>query len=271
MTKVVELLSLGAGVQSSTLALMAAHGEITPMPDGAIFADTHGEPKAVYEWLAWLTSKLPFPVYKVSRGDLWKAASTPKRTRDGLRTYILTGIPVFMMDGLKKGLGMRQCTRDFKIDVITRQARALTGVKRVTKAHGVLVNMWIGISTDEAHRMKPNRQQWISTRWPLIDAGMSRTNCFEWMDRHGYPKPPRSACTYCPYHDDKSWLGLTDAEFADAVVKEKQLQAAYASTSEMRGVPYFHASRVPLDQVLFDPDDATGAAFGNECEGICGV
>jgi hypothetical protein len=35
-----RVLSLGAGVQSTTLALMAAHGEIGPMPDCAIFADT---------------------------------------------------------------------------------------------------------------------------------------------------------------------------------------------------------------------------------------
>ena len=38
--------SLGAGVQSTTLTLMAAHGEIGPMPDGAIFADTGWEPLA---------------------------------------------------------------------------------------------------------------------------------------------------------------------------------------------------------------------------------
>lgn len=38
-------LSLGAGVQSTTMALMAAHGEIGPMPDCAIFADTGWEPK----------------------------------------------------------------------------------------------------------------------------------------------------------------------------------------------------------------------------------
>lgn len=31
-------LSLGAGVQSSTMALLAAHGEIGPMPDCAILA-----------------------------------------------------------------------------------------------------------------------------------------------------------------------------------------------------------------------------------------
>lgn len=56
-------LLLGAGVQSTTLALMAAHGEIGPMPDCAIFADTHWEPKAVYDHLNWLMSPnvLPFP------------------------------------------------------------------------------------------------------------------------------------------------------------------------------------------------------------------
>ena len=41
-----NIISLGAGVQSSTMALMATYGEITPMPDAAIFADTQWEPKA---------------------------------------------------------------------------------------------------------------------------------------------------------------------------------------------------------------------------------
>lgn len=49
----VHILSLGAGVQSSTLALMAAAGEITPMPQAAIFADTQAEPASVYKWLDW--------------------------------------------------------------------------------------------------------------------------------------------------------------------------------------------------------------------------
>ena len=39
-----NIISLGAGVQSSTMALMAAKGLITPMPDAAIFSDTGWEP-----------------------------------------------------------------------------------------------------------------------------------------------------------------------------------------------------------------------------------
>ncbi|CUX70115.1 conserved hypothetical protein [Agrobacterium sp. NCPPB 925] len=65
-------LSLGAGAQSTTMALMAAHGEIGPMPDCAIFADTGGSRKPSYEHLEWLTSPnvLPFPVHIVSAGNI---------------------------------------------------------------------------------------------------------------------------------------------------------------------------------------------------------
>src|SRR6185295_2844253 len=77
-----NIISLGAGVQSTTMALMAAHGEITPMPDCAIFADTMAEPAATYEHLQWLTSDnvLPFPVHIVSAGNLTEhvAAERPK-------------------------------------------------------------------------------------------------------------------------------------------------------------------------------------------------
>ncbi|MBK8468120.1 MAG: hypothetical protein IPL32_20085 [Chloracidobacterium sp.] len=55
-----HIISLGAGVQSSTMALMAAHGEITPIPDCAIFADTQAEPQSVYTWLDWLEKSCHF-------------------------------------------------------------------------------------------------------------------------------------------------------------------------------------------------------------------
>ncbi len=74
-----RVLSLGAGVQSTALALMAAHGEIGPMPDCAIFADTGWEPKAVYEHLAWLKSPnvLPFPVHIVTGGNIRDGPRSP--------------------------------------------------------------------------------------------------------------------------------------------------------------------------------------------------
>ena len=108
----------------------------------------------------------------------------------------------------------------------------------------------------------------------MIEKRMSRTDCLNWMSRRGYPIPPKSACTFCPYHDDAAWLRLEPAEFEDAVRKERELQAAYQAASKMRGVPYFHASRVPLDQVVFDTERKQSGQldmFNNECEGMCGV
>jgi hypothetical protein len=274
-----RVLSLGAGVQSSTLALMSARGEL-PTVDCAIFADTQAEPQAVYDYLDWLESVLPYPVYRVTHGNLWRSASEVRRTRDGQRTYISTGIPVYTVEnGLQKGMGKRQCTRTFKVEPVTRKCRELLGLKRVTKKHGELVEMWIGISSDEADRMKPAAAPWIRASWPLIDLGMSRADCLAWMQQRGYPEPPRSACTFCPFRDDDSWMALTEAERADAAAKERQLQAAYTATTELRSTPYLHHSRQPLALVKFQPgrinmlraQTTMFSKFRNECEGFCGV
>lgn len=270
------IISLGAGVQSTTMALMAAHDEIKPMPDCAIFADTGWEPKAVYGHLEWLIKLLPYPVKIVSAGDLWAAVTTIRRTKDGKRTYTATGLPVYTVGDENNGIGKRQCTRNFKIDPINREVRKLLGLKRITKKHGVLVEMWIDISVDEIMRRKPNAKPYIKSRWPLIEKQFTREACLQWMTANGYPTPPRSACTFCPYHDDREWLNLTPSEFADAVAKEKQLQTAYREASALNTTPYFHSSRVPLDQVTFDPTPKEKNLwqldmFNNECEGICGV
>jgi len=274
----INVISLGAGVQSTTMALMAAHGEITPMPDCAIFADTQSEPGAVYEHLRWLMSPgvLPFPVHVVTAGDLWKSATRVRRTRDGERTYIETAIPIHALDGLQKGQGQRHCTRDFKIAPVNRKIREISGLRRVLQKHGVIAEVWIGISADEALRKKPNQLPYLRSRWPLLELDMDRDDCLEWVASHGYPKPPRSACTFCPFRDDSSWLALTPDEFADAALKEQQLQSAYAEASAIRSVPFLHSSRVPLAEVKLNRSNIKGPRqrnfrFVNECEGMCGV
>ena len=83
-----NVLSLGAGVQSSTLAMMYAKKELSPMPDFAVFADTEGEPKAVYEWLNWLEKQLPFKVYRVSKGNLQENSLIIKTSKKSGNTYL---------------------------------------------------------------------------------------------------------------------------------------------------------------------------------------
>ncbi len=270
-------LSDGSGVQTSTLKLMIATGALPPI-DAAIFADTQEEPDEVYRYREWLscvveTSIQPFPLYRVTRGKLWDSATKVRTTRDGERTYIQTAVPVFTTEGLKRGMGQRHCTRDFKIVVVERQVRKLLGMPRIRPRDGVLVEMIMGITTDEADRMTTSRRSWIINSYPLIDLGMSRADCHQWVTDHGYPPPPRSACKACPFHNDDEWLALTPKEFQEAVEQEKQLQAAYAQTSELTAVPYLHESRVPLSQVVFNPASRHRNLdlFRNECTGFCGV
>src|SRR5687768_13829594 len=148
MSEPIHIISLGAGVQSSTMALMAAAGEITPMPECAVFADTQDEPESVYRWLDWLEKQLSFPVRCVTRGKLSERSLKMKVTKDG-RHYSSTDIPFFTLSA-KNQIGRvtnRSCTRDFKIDPLFKEARKIGGIKRGQKTVGVI--QWIGISVDE--------------------------------------------------------------------------------------------------------------------------
>jgi hypothetical protein len=159
---------------------MAAHGDITPGPDAAVFADTGDEPAAIYEHLAWLSSEgvLPFPVHIV-RPD--KSLSAALRSGDDSAR-----IPFHVGAG---GIGMRQCTRNWKLRPIRQQTRRILGKSPKDFIAPETVEAWIGISTDEIVRIKPSAVQYIKNRFPLIELGMSRRDCENWLQSHDYPVP----------------------------------------------------------------------------------
>lgn len=285
-------LSLGAGVQSSTLALMAAAGEVGPMPTGAIFADTQDEPASVYRWLDWLEKQLPFPVHRVTAGRLSDSALKMRVTADG-RKYSKTNIPFFTLSarGEVGKIMHRSCTADYKIVPIIKHLRQQIGpalvrrwqaaAKKLSAAGAEpmpLAVQWIGISMDEMSRMKKSRDPWAECRWPLIEMRMTRHACLEWMQARGYPTPPRSSCVYCPYHRNSEWRRLQTEEpeeFAKAVEFEKSIQAAKATTENFASTPYLHRSCKPLDSIDFRSDVERGQGvfewgFADECEGMCG-
>ena len=266
-----NIISLGAGVQSSTMALMAAHGEITPMPDCAIFADTGAEPKRVYEWLNWLEKQLPFLVHRVMhKSGLLTNIMMTERSR-------IVSVP-FFTNSHNGGMTRRQCTREFKVTPIEKKSRELLGLAKGERApKAICVTRYIGISLDEAHRMKPSRNKWEATRWPLIELRMNRTDCLKWMREHNYPEPAKSSCTFCPYHDDGLWRDMKrndPTSFAQAVAVDRHIRSGTASVARsMKGDLYLHRSLKPLEAVDLRTAEDAGqlSMFGNECEGMCGV
>jgi hypothetical protein len=240
-----RVLSLGAGVQSTTLALLAAHGEIA-MPDCAIFADPQWESRAVYDHLERLIAMLPFPVYRVTGGDI----------RQSIATGGFDPIP-WHIEG---GMGRRQCTKVYKLYPIRRKVRELLG----GKTPRVGCEMWLGISRDEAHRIKPSTVAYIRNRWPLIERGMTRHDCLRRLERWGIAAP-RSACCGCPFLSDHDWQERRhQPEWAETVAISYRL----AATGQ-----YMHRSLKPLDEVDLRTHLERGQPdlFGNECEGMCGV
>ena len=255
-----RVLSLGAGVQSTTIALMAARGEIEA-PDCAIFADTGDEPAAVYEHLAWLRSGvLPFPVHIATVGNL---SAMLKTGFEGAR------IPVHINGG---GMKQRQCTRNFKIRPIRQKIRELLGVGSRGYVAPGSVESWIGISLDEITRIKPSGCAFIHNRHILIEARMSRQNCYAWLEARQYRIPPKSRCKYCPFQGNVGWRSLMEnpAEWQETVELDGWLREP-AQVKRFHGEVFLHHSRVPLGLADISAPDNGPDLFGNECEGVCGV
>lgn len=242
-----RILSLGAGVQSSTVLLMSIHGELERL-DAAIFADTGWEPRAVYAHLAKLqgaAAAAGIPIYRISAGNIRTEAIGAK----------FVHIPAFTAEG---GMGKRQCTRRYKIRPIRRQVRALH-----LAANRRPVEQWVGISWDERLRTKDSGVQYITNRYPLVERRITRWDCKRWLAAHGWPNVPRSACVGCPLHSDADWRALPPEEFADAAAWEAALP----------GEQYLHSSLRPLPLVDLSTEEDRGQLnlFVNECEGMCGV
>jgi hypothetical protein len=264
------IISLGAGVQSTTLYWLACRGEITPRPDRAIFADTQAEPPEVYRHLEAMKAhpEATIPIDVVTIGSLERDILDPK---EGKR-FAAIPLRVQSRDGRSNSLLRRQCTREYKLAPIQKRCRELLGLKPRQRAAGrFIVEQWIGISIDEAHRAKPSRVKWITTRHPLLfDVPMRRRDCKRWLERHGYTIPVKSACYFCPYHDDATWERMKAEQpdiWAKAVLFDKAVRHGLRGVQEDA---YLHRSLVPLDEVDFDPSQNM-SLFGEECEGMCGV
>ena len=275
--KTLRVLSLGAGVQSSTLALMIHKGEI-PMVDCAIFADTQAEPPKVYEWLEFIKKTVSYPVHIVTWRNLEQDVLDASKGE-----YQAFTIPFYTKNKEtgQKGMLMRQCTADYKIKPVTKKIRELLGYKKGERVDlkKVKVEMLMGISTDEIRRMRMNRLRYIDNQYPLInDFGMSRQDCIAWMKDKNYPMPTKSACYFCPFHSQSTWKDIKENDpelFKQAVEMDKKIrnQEKYKIKNKFKDDLYLHRSCEPLDKALEDDGQLDMfEKFNSICdEGMCGV
>ena len=271
-----RILSLGAGVQSSVLALMIERGEV-PMVDCAIFADVKGESKIVYEWLEYLKTQITkFPIHTVTwrnlKQDILDASEGKHKafTAPFFSKNIVTG---------KKRMLRRQCTSMYKILPVVKKVRELIGLEKGEKRKkGTKVEMLMGISKDEIFRMKTNPIKYIQNVYPLVEMDLRRQDCLDWLKKNNYPQAPRSACTFCPYHSLSEWKEIkkNKKEWEEVVAIDKAIrkQEKFKSKDEFSEDELFlHSKCVPIDEIDFDKEDPQMDLFfgmQNECEGMCG-
>lgn len=273
-----NILSLGAGVQSSTVLLMSCRG-ILPRLDGAIFADVGWEPPAVYAYINAVlkpeAEKAGIPIHVCSKGDLRADA-----LRSTIRSYDAeSGGRWASMPLYTKGTGSqgtegqlrRQCTKEYKITPVHQKLRLLLNGREKKAA------LWFGISADEKRRMRFSQVGWIEHVYPLIfelDRPYHRVDCLRWMEQAGFPMPPRSACIGCPYHSDAEWRAIKHQPdlWLDAVEFDAAIRLQGMTGSAIHSEVYLHRSCKPLPMIDFESlEDKGQQNWINECEGMCGV
>lgn len=259
-----RILSLGAGVQSTTLLMLSAEGTL-PKLDAAVFADTGWEPAAVYEHLDRLDREVAqpagIPIHRVSAGNIRRDALDPE--------HRFASMPLFIKnpDG-GDGMTRRQCTSEYKLKPIKAQVRQMLGYPHPTPVpRGVYVEQWIGISRDEFGRAKDSGIQYLHSVFPLLDIdgaadgreGWTRQDCIRYLRANGWASTPKSACIGCPFHGNAQWRQLRDEhpnEWADAVDFDRSIRAGNArgnaNGKPLLGEAYLHRSRRPLDQAPID-------------------
>jgi len=272
-----HILNLGAGVQSTTIYLMGMRGELEHDFDVAIFADPQDEPQSVYSHLDWLESLDGPQIIRATAGCLGDDLQSGRG-----ETLRFASIPAFtaMSEGDPLAIVRRQCTQDYKIDVITRTIRQdVVGVKpRQRMPKDVHVHQYVGFSYDEPRRAARMRGRyvaipWASVHFPLIDEVMKRGDCLRWLDDYGVPhETPRSACVFCPFHSNDEWRRVksNEADWERACEIDDALRNEESVVN--RGLDsklYLHRSCRPLRDVNLE--DNQKSLFDMECEGGCGL
>jgi hypothetical protein len=252
-----RVISLGWGVQSFTLSVMAALGDIEPV-DAAVHADTTYESSLTYEfadkWTPWLEE----------RGVKIVTVKNEK-SNDVIRPYgdgkFRIGIPVFTASD-KGGQLRRTCTSDWKIAPLRRWLQQ--------NRNGETVEQLIGISTDEFLRMRDSNVKYIKNVYPLIKLGISRKDCVTYLNDHNIEIPAKSACTFCPFHSTSEWRRMKQIE------KDWKQAVDFDNVLRDKRPPfeiYLHPSRKPLETIDFRTEEEKGQStfWDQECQGMCGI
>lgn len=256
----INIVSFGAGWQSSFLVLEAMRGKIGPIPDEIAFCDVGCEPLYVYEHLNWMreiiwkrhkkeitilsAGNLMNDIVDYCTGNKKRAATIPLR-----------------LDG-SGGLIMRQCTSEYKIAPLRRWIQKIR--------EGRHVNLLIGISSDEVERAKQSNVKYIQNTFPLIENKIRIDQIKKYFDDNGLKKPGKSACKCCPFHSDQYWMRFKK-EFPSEFQEVCDFDEIIRNYPGLKSKAFLSKHLKPLREINFSYTPSLFPELIEECNGLCGI
>ena len=255
----ITVLSLGGGLQSTVIAEMALDDEheLSP-PDWIVHSDTGAESKMTKATVARIGKMAE------EKGVNFKVISATDNPNQDVDVPIYQYYIDRQIVPLPRNA---QCTMKFKIQPMNWFVKNLVD-QSLAKPW---IEMWIGITTDEAHRQREPPTKYLKYSYPLIEMGLSRNQCRSWMDVH---RPDiavaKSGCFHCHYQSAQKWAKLRREEpelFEIARQMEEGAKAAGMKNYGLwrgKSIAAFDHGGTTLEDFGFDmqPGDADCSAEG---------
>lgn len=268
-----RILSCGAGMQSTALALISCdqtrndikHTEV-PRYDAVIYCDLGNEPLWVKNQVLFLKKachecEIPFYILQSNiYEDYMQKFGTGR----------VSSIPFWTLDeNDKKGrIARRACTVDYKVLMIQKFVRyELLGYRPYQRNRSDDIGaheLHIGFSGEETQRMFDSKHPIFVNRFPLIEMGWERSDCYGYNLEEWKLDSKASACLICPFHKNYFFQYLMHhfpSDYAsvvnfDAMLEERQPQ------SKIRNRIFLSRSRKRIpDLTAEECDDAQTFAY----------
>lgn len=270
-----KILSFGAGMQSTALALMACENAMNdpapypqvPVYDAVIFCDLGLEP-------LWVHAQLEFTRKACeAAGIFFKVLDTPlyQDFMENFGERRTISIPWWTLreDGHKSKMP-RYCTLDYKVEAISKYVRwELLGYRKGQKLRPEDVKaheMHMGFGFEEKHRCKENPNRMFVNKYPLVDMQLVRADNYKYILEHWSLDTKASACAFCPFHRNYFFQYIRDHEPStySAVLDVDHLLRDKNPKPPMDSDLFISRSRKRIEDLT--PEDCNDA----ECFEYCG-
>lgn len=273
-----KILSCGAGMQSTALALMSCANKLlhegrykkfdfqytnqVPIYDAILFCNLGLEPSWVMNQVYFIQQAcewagIPFYILKSNLFEDYMNDFGKKR---------VVSIPFWSVDETgKKGKMMRNCTLDYKITLMQNFVRwNLLGYKKGqrTKPEDLKAHeMHLGFSKEEQRRCNENPHKMFVNYFPLVEMGVERKDNYAYIRDVWGLETKASACTFCPFHRNYffQYIKKNNSDQYDDLIEFDNMLEQEQPNTKIKSKLYISRSRKRIAELV--PEECEDAEY----------